>query len=106
MNDLGHTLTLSDIKIISKIANRAIPLMVDAGIRREKLDIEMDITAAHEDVGLDLQKLLDADDANFGHDVLGILRFMDRETCKLDGYFLPRCSMSQAEREARKRVTA
>jgi hypothetical protein len=43
------------------------------------LDAEMDITACHANgCKLDLAKLLGADDGNFGHDVFGIRRHLDR----------------------------
>lgn len=51
----------------------------------------MDIDACHSNgCSLQLDKLLNADDANFAHDVFGIRRFIDRTTGKLDGCFLPR----------------
>lgn len=43
---------------------------------------------------LDYEKLLAAPDADFGHDLAGIMRHMDRSHFpgKLGGCFLPRCT--------------
>ena len=50
----------------------------------------MDIIAVHAKTPLDLDRLLRADAFNFAHDVLGINHHLNRETCELDGRFLPR----------------
>ena len=44
------------------------------------------------DSELDLQKLLDAPDGDFGHDVFGIRRHINRQTGELENCFLPRCA--------------
>ena len=81
-----------DRDTIEKIAVRAKSLLPD----RNSLAVEMDITACHINGGrLDIKKLLEADDFNFVHDVVGIERHMNRRTGKLDGSFLPRCSASE-----------
>lgn len=55
------------------------------------IDTQMDITAVHNnDVKLNLQKLLNADDFNFAHDINGISGHLDRNTGKLLRGFLPR----------------
>lgn len=60
-----------------------------------KLEFEMDITAAHcNSTKLNLEKLLTFDDFNFLHDVLGIQRHLDRGTGKMMNCFVPRCSRS------------
>lgn len=43
---------------------------------------------------LDLQKLLDAPDGDFGHDVFGIRRHINRQTGELGDCFLPRCAVN------------
>lgn len=54
----------------------------------------MDITACHANGNpLRLAELLKADDGNFGHDVFGIRRFIDRTTGRLMGHFRPRYSV-------------
>ena len=52
----------------------------------------MDISGCHLSNPLDLDKLLDADDFNFMHDVLGIMKHIDRKTGELRDFFLPRFS--------------
>ena len=44
---------------------------------------------------LDLQRLLEADDFNFLHDILGIQRHADLNTGKLRDCFIPRFAVNQ-----------
>lgn len=93
------TATAKDAALIDKIVERA--LRSASLIFQDQFDIfgrpaldwiglSMDITACHlNGTALRLSELLDADDANFGHDVWGIRRFIDRETGKLTDHFLP-----------------
>ncbi len=52
--------------------------------------LSMDLTAAHINQPLKLEELLATDDGNFGHDVFGIQRHIDRDTGELSNCFLPR----------------
>jgi hypothetical protein len=91
MNKINWTASDQDIPLIQKIATRAVRMAEDYGTEYDKLDCVMDITACHlNGTPLKLEALLKADDFNFSHDVFGIRRHMDRETCKLGGFFLPR----------------
>ena len=81
---------MRNAEVISRIADRVMTLV--PGDRGTKLDIVMDIDHADMDVGLDLEAMLYADDHNFLHDVLGIIRHMNRTTGKLENCFLPRYS--------------
>lgn len=74
--------------LIVKIVDR---VMASDTSGRDKLDWMMDIDAVQSKVGLDLQKLADADDFNFNHDVFGIMRHLNRDTCELEDHFVPRC---------------
>lgn len=85
-----------DRDLIGRIVDRAMAMA-----RRHKLPIldmkhpaqslDMDITACHcNGTPLRLDELADADDTNFGHDVWGIHRYMDRETGHLTNCFVPR----------------
>ena len=80
-----------DFELASKIANRAIQeLSTDTD---NKQGLVMDIIAVHvSGCKLKLQALLDADLGDFLHDVCGINKHLDRETGKLQDYFLPRYS--------------
>jgi len=57
---------------------------------RDKLEMMLDIETADRDCPLKLQELLDADDFNFYHDILGIRRNLNRKTKQLENCFLPR----------------
>ncbi len=77
----------NDGELIEKIAARALVM----GLNDSKVEVMMDVTAVHlNDVELDLQRLLDADDFNFAHDVNGIRGHVDVYTGKLLRGFLPR----------------
>lgn len=59
----------------------------------DRAHLTMDVTATHASgCPLDLAGLLDADEFNFAHDVLGIVRHLDRNTGQLGDCFLPRYS--------------
>lgn len=80
-----------DTRLIVKVAKRAI----QEGLRNstDLQDVQMDITATHCNGNpLRLEELLAAKPGDFGHDVMGIYRFLDRDTGKLTGHFLPRYS--------------
>lgn len=77
-----------DVKLISKIVKRAVKMM--PMFKRHRLDLTMDLTAAHLSCPLRLQDLLDADNFNFAHDVAGINQHLSRETGMLSDQFLPR----------------
>lgn len=81
----------SDIEIINQITQRAFRDVLVPG--RNFLDLNMDITAAHSNgCRLKLAELLKADDFNFAHDIIGIVRNLDRDTGKLMNCFCPRYS--------------
>ena len=72
--------------LISKIADRAVAMY---GCR--KIDVVMDLCYCIDGgCNLDLEALLKSDDVNFGHDIAGIHNHLNRETKKLDIWFLPR----------------
>jgi isopentenyl diphosphate isomerase/L-lactate dehydrogenase-like FMN-dependent dehydrogenase len=75
-----------DYKVINEIVERAKNL----GVKRDTLDLDMDICAAHENCPLRLEDFLKADDFNFLHDVYGIISNLNRETGELENCFLPR----------------
>lgn len=82
------TATLEDTHTIHAIAKRA---AVQLG--SDLLTTSMDLTACHlHGCALRLTALLEADNFNFAHDVLGIARHIDRETGELRDCFLPRYS--------------
>lgn len=93
MNAINWSVTREDAAIIAKIAKRAVRLAQANEIAYDFVEAEMDLTAAHlNGCPLELADLLDAPDADFGHDVFGIRRFIDRTTGKVGGCFSPRYS--------------
>jgi len=79
--------------IIDKIVARAAKEL-EIG---DRLSLNMDITACHANGNaLDLNQLLESDKADFGHDVHGIQRYIDRRTGKLTDFFCPRCSLPES----------
>ena len=76
------------MKLIQKIVERAWEkLEVNYAT---KLDMLMDISKVHENYPLKLEELLEADNFNFFHDIIGIGNNICRKTGKLDNCFLPR----------------
>lgn len=85
-----------ETKPILAIAKRAVAKATEYGIDYDFQSAVMDLEACHcNGMPLDLQKLLDAPDGDFGHDVFGIRRFIDRETGKLTDCFVPRCALPE-----------
>jgi hypothetical protein len=82
-------LTTADCDIIAAIVNRAVELKCVKPDQR--LEANMDISAAHMSNPLRLTDLLAADKFNFAHDVLGITQNLNRESGKLER-FCPRFS--------------
>ena len=93
-------ITREESILIHKIALRAVKMscpiykgLVQRNLATTSLRaIEMDITACHLSNPLNLSGLLKAKDSDFGHDVFGINRFINRETGELAGCFSPRYS--------------
>lgn len=76
----------ADRTIVDAIVDRA----VKARIYSDRIEADMDISAVHARCPLRLADLLDADDFNFAHDLHGIRRHLNRQTGKLERFFLPR----------------
>lgn len=80
-----------DFAIIERIAARAVKMANGGGWHYPESDAQMDLTACHRNgTPLRLTELLTADDFDFGHDVFGIRRHLDRTTGKLMNLFSPR----------------
>lgn len=92
-NMVKFDVTREEAAVIRQIAARAHRMAADAGWNYATIDASMDVTAAHSNgCPLRLERLLEADDFNFAHDVFGIRRHIDRETGELGNCFSPRCS--------------
>jgi hypothetical protein len=88
-----------DAELIKQIADRGVIMAKGADIDYDFQTIEMDLTAAHANgCPLDLDRFLNADDANFGHDLFGIRRYIDRNTGIIPGNkFWPRMGKHDKE---------
>lgn len=88
------TASRAEYELIAAIAKRAIEMCRQLGMAiPDKMELEMDIEATHcGGCPLDLQRLLDARDGDFSHDIGGIRRHLNRTTGQLGGCFSPRHS--------------
>ena len=90
---VNWTVSRVEMRLIEKIAKRAVALAASMEFDLEREQIEMDVTACHANGNpLDLEKLLAANDGDFGHDVFGIRKHIDRTTGQLRDCFVPRLS--------------
>ena len=72
-------------EIVLDIADRAVKLAADHGNRSVRaLDVTMALMFVHDKSPLRLKDLLETDDANFAHDVFGILQHIDTDSGDLD----------------------
>lgn len=85
-------ITRIDLTDVDRIATRAIKATPLHSPMLNKMDLTMDLAAAHIACPIDLQQLLDAKELDFWHDVSGIIKHIDRETGELRDCFVPRCA--------------
>ena len=71
---------------VDRIVERAKGLVPDV----RSLEVRMDISAVHAQAPLRLEEFAAADDANFGHDLIGILNHLNRLTGEMEDCFVPR----------------
>jgi hypothetical protein len=84
-----NKITHEDMSMARQAAKRAIKEFPEWSF----MDVEMDIQACHvSGCSLNLGRLLDFDDFNFFHDIVGIRNNLNRENGKLENCFLPRCA--------------
>ena len=82
--------TKEDATLIALIVDR-VELLHPLGDNRMKL--YMDLTACHlNGTPLKLAEMIDMADADFIHDINGIVKHIDRTTGKLGDCFVPRCA--------------
>lgn len=94
MTRINWSTTTEDGQLIQKITDRAVRTYKELGVKVDYQSVMMDITACHlNGCPLDLVAMLTADDFNFGHDISGIARYIDRDTGKLTQCFLPRFAL-------------
>lgn len=91
MDRVSFDISEADRNLVSECADRAEELGLIGTDVDARLGFEMDLTAVHANgCPMDFQRLLDADDFNFVHDVGGIKRHLNRETGELLDMFRPR----------------
>lgn len=56
----------------------------------DRMSLIMDLECANEEFNLRLEDLLNADDFNFAHDIIGIQNNLNREERKMGNLFVPR----------------
>ena len=85
----------SDAALIAKIVRRAESLLTP-DIEINPTELAMDLTACHANgCPMDFARLLEAPDADFIHDVLGIRKHINRKTGNLQDCFVPRCALPE-----------
>jgi hypothetical protein len=92
-NTINFGAPQDEIRIVAQIASRAHDMAKCFGVEYTLQDATMDIIATHMNGHpLRLMELANADNINFSHDVFGIRRHLNRQTGKLDDFFVPRYS--------------
>lgn len=84
-----------EYQLLSQIADRAIAIAKDRGVHIDKITMLMDLDYAHKQIPMDLSAFLALPMYDFTHDAFGIRRHMNRQTCKLEGCFVPRCALHE-----------
>lgn len=59
-------------------------------LAKDKFSLKMDLFYTNEEIPLDFERLLNADNFNFSHDIVGIQNNFNRKTLSMDNFFLPR----------------
>ena len=101
MSRVRFNVNKAESLLIHRIAQRIVAIADKHGMVYEIMDAEMDVTACHRNgCPLRLNELLAADDADFGHDVFGIHRYLDQATGTLTNCFVPRYAEPQGAAHA------
>lgn len=90
-NQINWRVSRRDHALIRRIVVRAIASPSLGLSTKDTQDVEMDLIAVHANIHpLRLEELAEADFFNFAHDIAGIRRHLNRETCELENQFWPR----------------
>ncbi len=84
--------TKEELELCGKIAERASSMANKYAQEYKQSTAFMDIELTHSNNPIDLERLLNADDVNFAHDVFGIRNHLNRSTGELMDCFSPRHS--------------
>lgn len=88
--------TPDEKQTVLAIVERAVATFGEHGVTIDRVDLMMDLSATHATCPLQLANLLEANDFNFGHDIAGIRRHLDRKTGHLKNCFVPRFAAPEA----------
>lgn len=92
---IKFTTTKQEHNLIQLIAERATPIYQRLREDRPLWTLIMDLSACHSNgCPLHLSRLLDANELDFVHDIVGIHRHINRKTGQLEGAFLPRFAVT------------
>lgn len=81
------TETKEQFGLIMEIVKRADEMGI---MMLDRLSLSMDLKVANQEFNLRLQELLNADNFNFSHDVVGIQNNINRATKQMENFFVPR----------------
>ena len=79
-----------EVDLMIRVAERVDSLNMFADGSYPRIIMVLDLAAVNGYIGMDFEALLNADDFNFAHDIVGIRNHLDRETGRLGNCFLPR----------------
>ncbi len=98
LHNLFNKVSRYEYELIFKIADRGVQTARELGIDyTDKTTVVMDLAATHATIGLQLDKLLEADSGTFNHDLFGIRHHIDRRTGQIVDCFLPRTALSDPQ---------
>jgi hypothetical protein len=80
-------MTKEKMAAIGNIAKRADEMGL---LMFDRMSLMMDLEVAADEFNLRLDDLLGADNFNFAHDINGIQQNINRQTKKMENFFLPR----------------
>jgi len=76
---------------MQNVINRAMSLVGRHGVQMNQQTLAMDLFNS----GVNFDALEKMSDADFAHDVFGIISNMNRQTCTLENCFIPRAGLSE-----------
>lgn len=86
-----------DAHLIAQIVMRAVHEGIIGGETAERITLALDIAAVHHNTcPLRLRELLAARSFDFGHDVGGLQKYLNRRDASLTDGFLPRFAVAKA----------
>lgn len=83
-----------ELALIFEVVDRAEKMNL---VALDRLTLRMDLDFASMQFNIDFERLLEADDYNFSHDVVGIQNHINRHTGEVEGFFVPRFADMRGE---------